>query len=85
MNKPDDLVLFEVYDDAVSAYIAKGVLETNGIQAMVTNELMSGVLPLTMLSVGQVRLLVKRSDLETAHKIIEDNNNDYKNGNENSE
>ena len=37
MNKPDDLVLFEVYDDAVSAYIAKGVLETNGIQAMVTN------------------------------------------------
>lgn len=70
MEKPDDLVLFDEYPDAVSAHIAKGVLSTNGIECMITNENMSGILPLSDLPVGRTRLLVFRKDLDTARKIM---------------
>lgn len=73
MEKPEDLVELGIFDDAVSAYIIKGVLSTNGIESVVTNELMSGILPLNTLSVGQVRLLVFRKQLEEARRVVERN------------
>lgn len=69
MEKPDDLVTLDIYVDAVSAYIAKGVLSENGVESMVTNELMSSLLPLN-LSLGEVRLLVFRKDYEKACEIL---------------
>lgn len=72
MKKPDDLVTFAVFEDAVSAYIIKGVLDTNGIESAVADELMSVILPLNM-SVNRVRLLVRRCDLEAARRIVAEN------------
>lgn len=69
MKKPDDLVILDVYRDAVTAYMAKGVLAENGVESMVTNELMSSILPLNM-ALGGVRLLVFRRDLEKAREIL---------------
>lgn len=69
MKKPDDLVILDVYRDAVTAYMEKGVLAENGVESMVTNELMSSILPLNM-ALGEVRLLVFRRDLEKAREIL---------------
>lgn len=70
MEKPDDLVVLDEFADAVSAYIVKGVLGENGIESVVSNELMSGLLPLNF-AVGKVRLSVLRKELDEARRILE--------------
>ena len=70
MENPEKLVTFGTYPDAVSAYIAKGVLNTNGIECVITNERMSGIFPLPDLPIGQVRILVFEKDLEMARNIM---------------
>lgn len=68
-KNPDDLVEFDSYTNIADAYIAKGILETNGIPCAVNGQLMStlyfGVPGLNP------RLYVRRKDLELARKIIE--------------
>lgn len=66
---PDELVEFDTYTSIADAYIAKGILETNGVQCVVNGQLMStlyfGVPGLDS------RLYVRRKDLGLARKIIE--------------
>ena len=49
------------------AYIAKGLLESEGIEAWVFDEQGAGYTPFV---VGGVRLMVRRSDLENAINIL---------------
>lgn len=69
MDDKDKLVELEVFPDAVSAYIMKGVLETNGVDYVVGNECMSGIYP--GIPVGYVRLYVRQCDLDEARRIVE--------------
>lgn len=64
------LVELRAYSDNVEAYIAKGVLESNGIVCILNNEIMSSVYPLTLSSIGGIRLLVRREDLDRAEEIL---------------
>lgn len=64
------LVELRAYNDNVEAYIAKGVLESNGIVCILNNEIMSSVYPLTLSSIGGIRLLVRREDLDRAEEIL---------------
>lgn len=73
MQKDNDLVVFDIFDSAFKANIVKGVLETNGVSCMITNEIFSGVLPLTDSFIGQIRVLVFRKDLELAKQIMSSN------------
>ena len=50
--------------------MVKGVLETNGVQAMLTNEIMSNVLSLAPINYGMVKVLVFKSDLPLAQEIL---------------
>lgn len=68
-NDPDELVEFDSYTNIADAYIAKGILETNGVQCVINGQLMStlyfgvpGIDP---------RLYVRRKDLELARRIME--------------
>lgn len=69
-DKGDDLVEFDTYPNIADAYIAKGILETNGVQCVVNGQLMStlyfGVPGL------DARLYVRRKDLDLARKIIDE-------------
>ena len=65
-----NLVLLGVYNSDVDAHIAKGVLETNGILAIIDNEVFSSVLPATLTSVGGLRLMVNRRDEDAARKVL---------------
>ena len=71
MKDKEDLVVLGEYENTIEASMVKDVLETNGIQAMLTNEIMSNVLSLAPINYGMVRVLVFRSDIEQARKILE--------------
>ena len=73
MEKDDDLILLDTYYSDVDAYIAKGVLETNGIPCIINNEIMSSVYPITVTSLGEIRLLIFRRDLEEARRLLAGN------------
>lgn len=70
-QKDDELVEFNSYVNDADAYIAKGVLETNGVPCIINNEIFSSVYPVTLSPWGSIKLLVFRRDLERAHKIME--------------
>lgn len=67
----DKLVVFGEYANEAEASIVKGVLETNGIPCILTNELLSSLLPMAPLKAGLVRLMVFDFDLEMAREIME--------------
>lgn len=72
MKKEHDseLVLLKEYYSDAEAYIDKGVLETNGIPCIINNEIMSSVYPITITTLGAIRLLVFERDLDTARSLL---------------
>lgn len=71
MKDNEELVTLGEYENTIEASMVKGVLETNGVQAMLTNEIMSNVLSLAPINYGMVKVLVFKSDLELARKILD--------------
>lgn len=63
----DKLVTVATYFDPVEAYITKGFLESEGIEAWVFDELSAVYTPI---AAGGIRLVVKQSDLEKAKGIL---------------
>lgn len=70
MKDKEELVILGEYENTIEASMVKGVLETNGIQAMLTNEIMSNVLSLAPINYGLVRVMVFKSDLDLARQIL---------------
>lgn len=65
------LVLLNVYNNAIDAHIAYGVLQSNGIACVLNNENMSSIYPMT--PVGEVRLYVRNEDVVLAEEILNSN------------
>ena len=70
-NEGDELVLLRTFSTDWEAYIAKGVLDTEGIPSIINNGIMSGIYPIGFNKLGGVRLLVFQRDLDRAAKAIE--------------
>ena len=70
MDSPDDIILLQTFASDADAYIAKGVLETNGIPCIINNEIMSSVYPVTLTPWGGIKLLIFRRDLEVARQLL---------------
>ena len=68
-GKPDDLVAVAKFHDHVKAHIAKGVLETNGIEAVIFGEPLQGTVAAAA-ALMPMTVMVRRSDLETATKLL---------------
>ncbi len=68
--KDSDIVLLKEFGDIAEAYIAKGVLETNGVPCIVDNEIMSSSIYPLAVSPFAIRLMVRRCDMELAHEIL---------------
>lgn len=65
----NELVLYNEYSNSSDAYIVKGVLDTNGVPAIVDNSIM-GTLLGGIPAVGSFRVMVRRKDLETARRLL---------------
>ncbi len=63
----DALKVIGIFSNSWKAHIALGVLEENGIEAIIDNEIMSSTLPLGF---NGVRVLVRRSDADEAQQLI---------------
>lgn len=59
-----------VYSRETEAYIVKGMLESEGIPTMLTNQTFSSVLPVGFNSIGGVRLWVPTQDADKALAIL---------------
>lgn len=71
-NDGDELVVFDRYENAVDANIVKGVLETNGVPCMLTNQAFSSLYPVGAAApFAMVGLMVHKRDLKLAHEIME--------------
>lgn len=64
-----------VYSKETDAYIVKGLLESEGIPAMLTNQTFSNVLPVGFNSIGGVRLWVPAEQADLALAILRRNGN----------
>lgn len=67
------LVTLNVYNSDAEAYIAKGLLESNGIRCIIDNEIMSSIYPIPFSTIGQVRLMVLQRDENLAREILANN------------
>lgn len=64
------LLLLETYTSDVEANIVRARLESEGIPCMLTNETFSSIYPLTMNSIGAIRLMIFEKDLERARLVL---------------
>lgn len=71
-DKPDreEMVTVATYAHAWEAHVAAGVLDSEGIPSMLTNELFSSVYPIGFNSIGEVGLMVFSRDLERARDLL---------------
>ena len=67
------LVTLNVYNSDAEAYIAKGLLESNGIKCIIDNEIMSTIYPIPFSTIGQVRLMVLQRDENIARELLANN------------
>ena len=64
-----DLITFKIFLDRPEAEIAKGLLSENGIECVISADDAGGRYPSA--SMGNVRLLVRKEDVEKVKEILE--------------
>ena len=64
----EKLVVLDTYHESIEASMAKGVLETNGIPCMISNEVMNSLYGPA--SLWEPRIYVFECDLERARKVM---------------
>lgn len=67
----EELVVAHVYTFRHEAEIARGMLEADGIEAVIAADDCGGLRPLMGAASGGAKLLVRRSDVEKARKLLE--------------
>jgi ribonuclease-3 len=67
---PDTVVIFRTRSD-VEAAVVRGLLETHGIDAMVSSDVPRAIFPLSVAAVGEVRVSVYSEDADDARQLIE--------------
>ena len=60
------MITIAAYDNSVEAYIVKGMLEANGIRAVVHNEHLSAVIPV----IGSIGVKIDEENETIARKIL---------------
>jgi len=65
-----DLVCIKTYQNRMEAELAKGLLESKGIKAMVSADDAGGAHPALLWATGGVRLLIKKKDIQKAIEVF---------------
>jgi hypothetical protein len=73
-TKPDDNELVELISEQgeVNARLLVGILESEGIEVMLKSHQTFSALPFTVDGMGEVRIMVRREDLERARTILKE-------------
>ncbi len=68
----EELICIKTYMNSQQAEMARGVLETNGIEAMISADDAGGWRPELAVAMGGVRLLVREEDAKSALELLGD-------------
>ena len=66
-----ELVTIKIFDNAIEAHLLKSKLESEDIICFLYDENIVGLNPLYNLTVGGIKLKIKKSDVDKASEIIE--------------
>lgn len=69
-----DLICIKTYNNRFEANLAKGLLVTNGVEAVVSGDDAGGSYG-SIVAFGGIRLLVKEEDVQEALELLKDTNN----------
>lgn len=69
-ENPDDIIVFQHFDSAIDANIAKTKLDAYGIPCFLTEENMAGLYPGVSLNAFKIRLHLFATDRERASRIL---------------
>jgi ribonuclease III len=75
---PDFVVIFTTASD-IEARVVRGLLDAHGIMTMVMSE-PRGVLPVSVGSLGEVRIAVHATEADEARRIIDSHRTEFKSG-----
>lgn len=67
----DEMKVIKVFSNETEAIIAKGLLESEGISALIRKDDVGGMLPSLQQTMG-VKLLVNEQDADRALKVLEE-------------
>lgn len=70
-EQPALVVIFRTQSD-IEASVVRGLLDTHGIQALLSSDVPHSVFPLTIDGLGEVRLSVRADEAERARELIGD-------------
>ena len=65
-----NLVCIKTYHNRMEAELAKGLLESKDIKAMVSADDVGGMNPALLWATGGVRLLIRKKDIQKANEIL---------------
>lgn len=80
----DKLIVFKTFNNPINANIAKGLLESNGIESVLKDENTIYTNPIYTTALGGIKLLINESDYDDAVSLFSDSEADNINSNENS-
>lgn len=69
-HSDNEIVLCRAFSLDSEAHIAQAALEENGIESILDNEIFSRIYPIGFNSLGALRLMVHRRNLERALDIV---------------
>ncbi len=64
------MTIIATFPDIISASIAQGMLESNGIKAVIDNQAMSSIYPAPLAGSSEVSLAVSDGDAERAAELL---------------
>lgn len=71
-TSPDDIVYCRSYQNDAEAQILTELLRLNHIPYIIDNKVFSNIYPIGFNSIGEVRVMVFRRDLEKALSLLKD-------------
>jgi hypothetical protein len=74
VENPDEIVVFQHYDNAIDAHIAKSKLDAYGIPCFLTEENMANLYPGQSLYAFKMRLHIFATDRERAMQVLASRN-----------
>ncbi len=69
-NKETEWVVIETFEQPTKAYIVQGMLESEGIHSVITNDHLVAIMPFFSNTVGGIKLQVNILDAERAFELI---------------
>jgi hypothetical protein len=72
LREEDDLVVLISVQGEMEAEILRGVLESEGIRALIQPNISQGVYPITVDGLGKIDIYVYSEDLEKARIVLDE-------------